>query len=189
MSTDSGSLFPPTHQRWHRWLTLTTILIAIAMVVVDQELKTNHAPMGIISLQLAGTTQAARLVVYDWHPRERLAAAFGLGLDYLFLLSYSAWFFVGCRWSAERWVKPNPSRGNLFAWLSWGAILAALLDGVENVVLLIFLQSDGKSVFYPVAFWCAVVKFLLILMAICLWIFGNFAPCEGGAPKPVPKKA
>ncbi len=190
MSTDTGNLYRPTHQSWHRWLTLSTIVIAAAMLVVDQQLKTQHAPLGIISLQLAGSTTAARLVVFDWHPKERLAAAFGLGLDYLFLLSYSVWIFLGCRWSAERWVKSNPSRGRLFAWLAWGAILAAVLDAVENVILLLFLQSDGKSVLYPLAFWCAVPKFLLILTTLGVWIFGNFAPREGGAAKPAaPKKA
>ncbi len=189
MSTDLGSLYKPTHRSWHRWLTLSTIIIAAAMLTVDQQLKTNHAPLGIISLQLAGTTPAARLVVYDWHPKERLAAAFGLGLDYLFLLSYSLWFFLGCRWSADRWLKVNPSRGHLFAWLAWGAILAALLDAFENVILLLFLQSDGKSVLYPLAFWCAVPKFALILMVLGIWISGNLAPREGGAAKPAPKKA
>ena len=190
MSTDAASLYTAKHHGWQRWLTVSTILIAIAISVVDHPLKTNHAPLGIISLQLAGSAQSARLVVYDWHPRERLAAAFELGLDYLFLLSYSLWFFLGCRWSASRYGRSNPTRGTLFAWLSWGAIVAGLLDCVENVILLIFLQSDGKSVLYPLAFWCAVVKFLLILMSIGIWIAGNFAPAdEAAAPKPVPKKA
>jgi hypothetical protein len=189
MSTDLGSLYKPNHQRWHRWLTASTIVIAVAMLIVDHPLKTQHAPLGIISLQLAGNTPAARLVVYDWHPRERLAAAFGLGLDYLFMLSYSVWFFFGCRWAADRWMKANPFRGRLIGWLAWGAILAAVLDAAENVILLIFLQSDGKSVLYPLAFWCAVPKFLLIIGSISLWVSGNFAPREGGAAKAAPKKA
>lgn len=188
MSTDAGNLYKPAHQSWHRWLTVSTIVVAAGMLIVDQQLKTNHAPLGIISLQLAGSIPSARLVVYDWHPKERLAAAFGLGLDYLFLLSYSLWLFLGCRWSAERWLKSNATRGSLFAWLAWGAIVAAALDAVENVILLLFLQSDGKSVLYPLAFWCAVLKFLLILLTAGIWIFGNFAPREGGTPKPAPKK-
>lgn len=188
MATDSAILYTANHQRWHRWLTASTILIAVAMSIVDHPLKTNHAPLGIISLQLAGSTQAARLVVFDWHPKERLAAAFGLGLDYLFMLSYSVWFFLGCRWAAERWMKSNLSRGRLFGWLAWGAILAAVLDAVENVILLIFLQSDGRSVLYPLAFWCAVPKFVLILMAVGIWISGNFVAREGGATKPASSK-
>ena len=190
MSTDSGnSLFTPAHQRWQRWLTVSTIAIAVAMGIVDHPLKTTHAPLGMISLQLAGSTQAAKQIVYDWHPKERLAAAFGLGLDYLFLSSYSLWMFYGCRWSAARWMKSNLGRGNRFAWLSWGAILAGLLDGAENIVLLIFLQSDGRSVLYPLAFWCATAKFLLILMVVSIWISGPVAPREAGAAKPVaPKK-
>lgn len=189
MSTDSGSsLFTPAHQRWLRWLTASTVAIAVAMSVVDHPLKTTHAPLGIISLQLAGSTPAAKQIVYDWHPKERLAAAFGLGLDYLFLSSYSLWIFYGCRWSAARWAKSHPNRGNLFAWLAWGAILAALLDGVENVVLLMFLQSDGRSVLYPLVFWCAVAKFVLLGLVVGAWISGIVAPREAGAARQAPPK-
>jgi hypothetical protein len=191
MSTDlANSLYTPAQQRWQRWLTGSTILIAIAMLVVDHPLKTTHAPLGIISLQLAGDTLAAKQVVYDWHPRERLAAAFGLGLDYLFMCSYATWMFFGCRWAAVRWLKSQPTRGKLFGWLAWGAVLAAVLDGAENIVLLIFLQSDGRSVLYPLAFWCAVAKFLVILMLVGIWISGLFVPRDGATPKPVvpPKK-
>lgn len=190
MSTDSGnSLFTAAQQRWQRWLTISTIAIAIAMLIVDHPLKTAHAPLGIISLQLAGGTQAAKQVVYDWGHKDRLAAAFGLGLDYLFLSSYSVWMFFGCRWAAVRWMKSSPNRGSLFGKLAWGAFAAAILDAAENVVLLIFLQSDGRSVLYPLAFWCAVVKFLLILMVVGIWISGMFVPREGGPAKPVaPKK-
>lgn len=189
MSTDSGnSLYTASHHRWQRWLTVSTIAIAVAMLVVDQPLKTVHAPLGIISLQLAGSAQAAKQIVFDWHNKERLAAAFGLGLDYLFLASYAVWMFFGCRWAAVRWMKSNPSRGSLFAWLAWGAIAAGLLDCVENVMLLIFLQTDGKSVLYPLAYWCAVGKFLLILMVVGIWISGVSAPREAGAARPVPPK-
>lgn len=189
MSTDSGNvLYTANHHRWQRWLTVATVAIFVAMMVVDHPLKTDHAPLGIISLQLAGSPQMAKRIVFDWHPKERLAAAFGLGLDYLLLASYSAWMFFGCRWAAVRWMKSNPSRGGLFAWLAWGAIGAGLLDCVENVILLIFLQTDGKSVLYPLAFWCAVVKFLLILMVVGIWISGMVAPREAGAARPVPPK-
>ena len=191
MSTDSGSsLFTPNHQRWLRYTTVSTIVICVAMLIVDHPLKTTHAPLGIISLQLAGSTQAAKQVVYDWDPKHRLAAAFGLGLDYLFLCSYAIWIFLGSRWAALRWMKTQPARAQIFAWLSWAALVAGALDGVENVILLIFLQSDGRSVLYPLAFWCAVVKFLLLAITIGIWISGYRAPREEGAAKPAaPKKA
>ena len=184
MSTDAGNRFyTPAQQVWQRRLTISTIAIAIAMLVVDHPLKTTHAPLGIISLQLAGTTQAAKQVVYDWDHRDRLLAAFGLGLDYLFLASYSLWMFFGCRWAAVRWSRSNPRRASQFALLAWGAILAGVLDAAEDVVLLIFLLSDGRSVLYPLAFWCAVAKFLLILMSVGIWISGAFAPKEAGATR------
>lgn len=184
MSTDAGNRFyTPAQQVWQRRLTVSTIVIAVAMLVVDQPLKTTHAPLGMISLQLAGSTQAAKQVMYDWAHRDRLAAAFGLGLDFLFLTSYSLWMFFGCRWAAVRWLRSNPRRAGLFALLAWGAILAGLLDAAENVVLLIFLRSDGRSVLYPLAFWCAVAKFLLLLMSVGIWISGAFAPKEAGATR------
>lgn len=188
MSTDAGSLYKPQHQLWHRWLTGSTFAIAVAMMIVDHPLKTNHAPLGIISLQLAMTTAEARIVINDWHGQERITAAFGLGLDYLFMLSYGAWFYFGCRWAADRWRLVNPSRGTLFGWLAYGALLAVLLDAIENVFLLIFLQTSGRSVLYPIAFWCAVPKFLLILMSISIWVSGNFTQRGSAAAKPAPAK-
>ena len=190
MATDSGdTLFTSSHQRWHRRLTISTILIAICVQVLDQPLKTQHAPLGIVSLQLAGSVRAAKQIVYDWTPQDRLAAAFGLGFDNLFLTSYSIWLCLGCRWAAERFREANPSRSNLLALLSWGAILAGLLDVVENVILLIFLQSDGKSVLYPLAFWCAAVKFGLLLLVIIGWISGTRAPRDAVAKPATGKKS
>lgn len=158
------------------------------MLVVDQPLKTPQAPLGIISLQLAGTTPAARLIIRNWDSKQRLNAAFGLGLDVLFFLVYAAWLYMGCRWAAERWTVAGSAYGKLLSILSVCPILAALLDGVEDVILLWFLQSDGRSPFYPIAYGCAVLKFLMIISAVVVWMAGIRPPVAKPASAPPAKK-
>ena len=59
----------------------------------------------------------------------------------------------------------------LFAWIGWGAFLAALFDAVENIGLWNSLLGHAQSAWPAVSFWCATIKFGLIL----LWILYGLA--------------
>ena len=106
-------------------LGLTVILFAV-FGVLDQPLRTGAAPNGIVSFELAGSPQMARLITDSrkktsllpggnaGQPNPELVnmpyvfAAFGLGFDYLFMPLYASALAFGALLAAHRhrnWIR------------------------------------------------------------------------------------
>lgn len=153
-------------------LALTLILFAVFRVL-DSPLRTAAAPSGIVSYELAGTPTAAQSILDSWDARARLFAAFGLGLDYLFMPSYALALSLGillaAGWHAGAFAK-------LGAWLGWGALAAALFDAVENFALWQFMLVDFQALWPRLAAICATVKFVLLLLGLAYTLIGWLWP-------------
>jgi hypothetical protein len=168
------------------FLALTVVLFAVFRVL-DEPLRTAAAPNGIVSFEFAGLPDQAEVIVSSWNETTPLGfpqilggysetspvvyAAFGLGLDYLFMPVYSLALSLGTLLAAGRhagWLK------SLGAVAGWGAFGAAIFDAVENYALWRVLSGDIISPYPEIAAVCAVVKFFLIswglLYAIVGWI-------------------
>ncbi|MDB5385412.1 MAG: hypothetical protein JWM11_1058 [Planctomycetaceae bacterium] len=193
MSTGSANILTPNQRRWLNYLTVSTLLIGGFMLWLDDELRTKGARLGSVSLELAGSNQAAKHVLNGWSSQQRIIAAIGLGFDFVFIANYSVWLYLGCLWSAERWLSGNANRARQLQLAAWLAIGAGGFDVVENFVLFDFIHSGGKSPAYPIAFWCATIKF--VLLGIVLIGVGSGLLAGGAAekkpttvPVPVPVK-
>jgi hypothetical protein len=155
-------------------LFVTLVLMAI-MNYAGNPLNNPSAPAGIVSFELAGSPDRAGQILESWDAKARLAAAFGLGLDYLFMVFYSSTLSLGCIWTwqilKER-ALPIAGVGILLGWSSW---LAALFDGTENLALLILLFASNISPWPEIARICAILKFSLIFLAIVYAIYGLVA--------------
>src|SRR5688572_25662669 len=107
------------------FLALTVFLFAIFRVL-DQPLRTDAAPNGIVSFELAGKPQVARAITDSWKQTSLLLsaipgqpnpevvnipyvfAAFGLGIDYLFMPIYALALAFGTLLAAHRhqgWIQ------------------------------------------------------------------------------------
>ena len=192
MSSGPIEFFTPAHRYWLKISTISTVALAILMVWMDVDLRTSGAPFGMVSLQLAGGTQTAKRIFNGWSSQERIVAAFGLGLDFLFIASYGTWLYLGCLWSADRWQWHNEPRSKLIQRAALAAIAGAACDVLENIILFDFIHSHGKSPAYPVAFWSAVLKFLLCGLALASFAWGLLVPSEktdnADTKKPAPEK-
>ena len=170
------------------FLALTLILFAI-LRVLDQPLHTDAAPSGIVSFELAGNPPTARAITDSWKQLSLLLsavagqpnpdivnvayvlAAFGLGLDYLFMPLYALALALGTLLVSNRhggWMK---SLGTVFG---YGAFAAALFDAVENYALLQMLLGNIQSFYPALAAFCAILKFGLLgfggLYALVAWL-------------------
>jgi hypothetical protein len=164
-------------QFFFTFLTLTIILFAVFRVL-NQPLQTEAAPNGIVSFELAGNPQTARTITDSWKQLSlRLSAvagqpnpdivnvpyvvaAFGLGLDYLFMPIYALALAFGTLLASGRhdgWMR------SLGAAAGYGAFAAALFDAMENYALLQVLSGDIQSSNPALAAFCAILKFGLIL--------------------------
>ena len=171
------------------FLFLTLILFSIFRVL-DMPLQTDYAPSGIVSFELAGTPFQAQAIIDSWHEMAYLLssvegeplpgfvsraysfAAFGLGIDYLFMPVYATALTLGILLAASRHEGWFAAIG---AWLGWGAYAAAIFDAVENYALARMLLLNQVWSPYPeVAAFSASVKFFLLSLGL-VYILAGFA--------------
>ncbi len=152
-------------------LVLTLVVMAV-LQVTGTHLKTEAAPQGIVSFELAGDVPTAQEILDSWDVRAHSHAGFSLGFDFLFLVLYSTTIAYACVWLPgafrDTW-RLLASAGLLLAWGQW---LAALLDAVENAALLVILLDTPAAPWPQIARWCAICKFALILLGLLYALVG-----------------
>ena len=170
-----------------------TLILYAVFGVLDIPLRTSAAPNGIVSFELAGTPFQAQAIIDSWHEIAYLVssvegetvpgfvsrafsfAAFGLGLDYLFMPVYATALALGIVLSAgrhdENWFAA------LGAWLGWGAYAAALFDAMENYAMArMLLMNQVWSPYPEVAAFCASIKFGLLSLGLVYALVGWLWP-------------
>jgi hypothetical protein len=164
---------------------LLTFLIFGVFRGLDEPLRTNAAPNGVVSFELAWTPERADAIIFSWEnsrwldlPQSldheispKLYAAFGLGLDYLFMPAYALALSLGLLLMMRGrpvWYL------QLAAWMGWGMFAAALFDAVENFALWKELTGSVLSPYPEIAALCASVKFILLIAGLLAIIAGGF---------------
>lgn len=180
----------PLHVRkpiFFTFLFLTLVLFAVFRVL-DQPLRTDAAPNGIVSFELAGDARTARLITDSWKQMSLLLsatgtpnldivnvpyafAAFGLGLDYLFMPVYALALGFGTLLAAQ---KHTGALRSMAVAAGYGAFVAALFDALENYALFQMLLGAFDTGYPAIAAFCAIVKFGLlvfgILVSLAAWL-------------------
>ena len=147
-----------------------TLLIFGAFRQLDQPLRTSAAPNGIVSFELAGTLDASQKMINSWDENARLFAAFGLGLDYLFMPVYALTLSLGLLLVGNEKINWYQ---NLTKWLGWGMFTAALFDAVENYALWQSLTGNMNPMLPQIAALCAMIKFALLISGVLVLLVGR----------------
>jgi hypothetical protein len=169
---------------------LTVVLFALFRIL-DQPLRTPAAPNGIVSFELAGSPLQARAITDEWKRSSLLFsnvagqanpdivnipyifAAFGLGIDYLFMPVYAFALAFGTLLAAGKhsgWFK------TLGAMARYGAFAAALFDAIENYALFQILLNRVYSPYPEIAYYCASIKFGLLVFGLLYVLIGWLLP-------------
>jgi hypothetical protein len=166
------------------WLSIAeqprafVVLLALTLAAMAAEqitgapLRTDAAPSGIVSFELAGTLPVALRILASWDATARVYAGLNLGLDFLFIAAYASCIGLGCVLVARRLARRSArvaSAGVVLAWAMW---LVALLDGIENYALIQLLLGSPQAAFAALAQWCAIPKFLIVGLGILYVILG-----------------
>jgi hypothetical protein len=165
-------------RNWGRafWILLgMTVLLSAVFAVTGAPLTTDAAPYGIVSYELAGTPENARRILASWDAETQLRAAFGLGLDYLFMVVYASTIALGSALAARQLRRAGWPLARWGTFIAWGAVLAALLDATENIALLTLLWGTLSAPWPALARWCAIPKFALIFLGLVYVIYGGAA--------------
>jgi hypothetical protein len=143
-------------------LTVLLAALSVALTGIGAPLVTEAAPGGIVSFEFAGSAEQAGRIVASWPPEARERATLSLGLDYLYLLVYPAWFSLACALTARRGAGALAAAGLALSWL---VLAAGPLDAVENAALLRLMGAAPSDAAARLAWLCAGPKFALVLAA------------------------
>ena len=151
-----------------------TLFLFAVFQVLNIPLTTAAASFGIVSHQFAWMPDKAQAIIASWSGPAGLYAAFGLGLDYLFMPSYALTVAMGALLAAGRhsgWLA------RLGTWAAWGVFAAAIFDALENLgqaqQLLNGVITAPLTIFVGL---CASLKFALLLLAILYGLAGWVLP-------------
>lgn len=189
-----SGLFDEVRKRPRTWLLSVIVLTVVTGLLVGWSgrcLKTPSAPLGIISLELAWDQHQADTIRNEWNRAIYsegeiimdiafvgydgvtvwAAARKNIRDDIFFLIAYTL-FYIVCvvRMDPSRLPgQPVTRRTFVFAHL---ALVAGLLDGIENFFMWMFLLGHD---IYSYAFALpATIKFLIVLaltIYILLYLF------------------
>ncbi len=164
--------FIPARSRKRIFLTLlalTLILFGAINRLSAPLINQTVAPSGIVSFELASTSEKAEVILKSWDANARLFAAFGLGLDYLLLTAYGLTLSLGVLMAGKKQGGKFEKFSHLVA---WGALLAALSDAFENYFLWQILIGAETDIFPRLAASFAQIKFALIFISLGFAVTG-----------------
>lgn len=164
--------FIPQNFRKPMFYTFFVLTIVIFGVFRTAEpfLRTSAAPSGIVSFELARNVNTSQSIVDSWDANARLYAAFGLGLDYLFMPVYALALSLGLLLASSNKTGWYRTCAN---WMGWGVFAAALFDAVENYALWKVLTGGVFSPYPEIAAFCATIKFILLIVGLVTALSGR----------------
>ncbi|MFZ4639460.1 MAG: hypothetical protein ACOYMP_03515 [Nodosilinea sp.] len=138
---------------------IVTVLSSIALAAIGSPLTNPQTPWGILSFELCAYGSSCTAIVHSWTGSVPLKAALSLGVDYLFMVAYSATLFLGLLMMADRvppGLRPLTLGSAAAVWLVGTA------DALENYFLFHILVSPSNPQFAWAATLSATVKFVLL---------------------------
>ncbi len=147
-------------------LLALTLALMLCLNLAGLPLVNQQAPSGIVSYELAWRLDKSQAILASWDGRAQRYAAFGLGLDYLFMPAYGGLFALACLGSGEALRRRRWPLAGWGAKLAWGMRLAAGLDAVENLALSVMLLETPTRPWPEVAGACASLKFGLLFVGL-----------------------
>ncbi len=172
----------PAPLRRRAFATATALALATmaGLGASGAPLRTEAAPQGIVSFELAGGLAAAERILASWDARARTQAGLNLRADYLFLFAYASAIGLACALVGDALRARAPRAAALGAALAWGQLAAAALDAVENAALIALLLGARSAALPGLAAACAVPKFALVTAGLGYATAGGLAAARRG---------
>jgi len=140
---------------------ITTGLMLVALLIINQPLQTGSAPQGIVSYQLAATADHSLAILRSWRGETMFWAHLSLWLDFLFVPAYVLTLLMVTNQLMRD--RPGVREKNVARWVRALFVTAGIGDLMENILLLNNLNppTDGLSLS---ATLFALVKFTGLLL-------------------------
>lgn len=151
--------------RLRKWFWLTTFLTVAFMVAYRAYLHPLTA-REIVRFETAKETSVASNIVEQWtlSPGKLDKAVNGIYLDFLFIILYTSWLFVACRFVSGSSRQPVLQKAGIgFSLL---ALIAGICDVVENICMLRSLSNHVANWSVRLAYDMALAKFSIIILSL-----------------------
>ena len=151
------------------FLLACTIFVFLQMRPTQRKLKTPETPLGILNLEFAYNTDHTSKVLNAWKIDDKIQAAkTNTYIDFGLLFFYSLFLFYSCKELSKNFSGNIRSIG---IGLSKAALVAGLLDVIENSGMLITLSGNQSIIISSITAICSSVKWLLAVFGILYIIF------------------
>jgi hypothetical protein len=179
-------------------LNSTFLWPAIALVIAinlwlgikaggDNLLENPSARWGIVSLEMAGTTERTKVILQSWTRKSPEGtplrpitlsdiASRSLIYDYFFMIFYTGTLAMACLISATV-IETRHQKLKSLGFTTLGTALARMqvliliLDALENIALWRMLRGSGSDIWPVLAKACAIPKFGLIAATLAYILF------------------
>ncbi|HVD41481.1 MAG TPA: hypothetical protein VNC16_10850 [Solirubrobacterales bacterium] len=144
----------------------------VAFGIIDASLKDTGGP-SILGLEFAGSADRLEDIFAEWGAHGRDLARLSLWIDFPFMVVYGV-FFALASLATRDFARAHDRQALAAAGGAAAAfaIAAALFDAAENILWLLLLGGHGGDAAPTIATGCAVVKFILIGLAIAYVLWG-----------------
>ena len=154
-------------------LGLFILSLGLAALALPSLGRMDMRGVSVVELEMMRTSAKATETVAQLGPQGVDAAQTALYLDFPYLVVYALLFSAACVVMASR--ADQRGRLRLAAagrTLAWAAPVAAALDAVEDVALLVVLDGTVDQPWPGIAFGSASVKFALLAVVIVYLVIG-----------------
>lgn len=156
------------------WLSVIISFASLAPLgMIDSYLKNALSPLGIVSFEFCAYQSNCEPIVASWTGTAHSMAAMSLGLDYLFMLAYSAAICFGLLLAAPNLPSALQRLALLFAWGIW---IAGGADAIENYHLFQMLLGQPVAAHQWGAAAAATIKFAIVVPALVVWLLATLWP-------------
>jgi len=142
---------------------LVSLILFIALLVINEPLQTNVAPKGIVSFEMAGTQDHAAEILASWDNDGISSARASLWLDFAFAAAYVATLLLLTRYLSRD--RPGVRERTVSRWVRGLFIAAGASDVVENILLLNNLDSPSDSLSMAATLF-ALAKFTGLILGL-----------------------
>ncbi len=133
-------------------------------------LITPVSKAGIVSLELAKTTEQSTIIIDQWKKAQVVEQAISnTYIDFGFILFYALFLYAFCFYIS---TKQQPWAASISRTLAVAALTAGLCDVIENYFMLQLLEGTITSTYAFLSWLFASIKFVLLMLTI-LWSLGN----------------
>jgi len=141
--------------------TITTLLIILLLRWQGASLTQPATSTGILALEFANTPDKLIPILNLWNDS---VANINICLDFLFIPSYTSFFLLALKKAGNQWQGLGARRvGDVLCWL---ALLAAILDIIENILMLQTLNYRYNNSSLELTWYCATTKFFIVFVII-----------------------